>query len=372
MSDFKVLTSPQGGRVTLDGRDIINMAANNYLGLANHPRVVQAAKDALDKYGLGAGAARGIVGNFAPHEELEEKLAAFKGTEASCVFNSGFAANLGAITQLIGKGDDVFSDELNHASIIDGIRLSKATVHAYPHMDMAELEKMLAESTAENKMIVTDAVFSMDGDLAPIPEIVELGKKYNAKVMIDDAHGDGVMGPSGRGTVDHFEVREGVYVETGSLSKGFGSAGGFVAGPKDFIDKVSKQARSFIFTATPMQPCMAAAAVAALDILNESDELVRTLWDNREYFMKGISDLGFDTRTTQTPIIPVMTYDEEKARELSARLFEEGVFSQALAFPVVPREQARLRVMVSAAHTKADLDEALSGFEKAGKALGII
>lgn len=372
MSDFKVITSPQGGRIILDGRDIINMAANNYLGLANHPRVVQVAKDALDAYGLGAGAARGIIGNFAPHEELEEKLAKFKGTEASCVFNSGFAANLGCITQMIGKGDDVFSDELNHASIIDGIRLSKATVHAYPHMNMEALEEMLAASTAENRMIVTDAVFSMDGDLAPIPDIVDLGKKYNAKVMIDDAHGDGVMGPSGRGTVDHFEVRDGVYVETGSLSKGFGSAGGFVAGPKDFIDRVSKQARSFIFTATPMQPCMAAAAVAALDILEESDELVRKLWDNREHFVKGIQQLGFDTGKTETPIVPVMIGDEDKAREFSAAMFEAGVFSQALAYPVVPKEKARLRVMVSADHSKADLDEALAAFERVGKEKGLI
>ena len=372
MSDFKVITGPQGGRIILDGKEMVNMAANNYLGLANHPKIVQAAKDALDEYGLGAGAARGIVGNLKPHEELEEKLAKFKGVEAVSIFNSGLTANIGAIPLLIGKGDDVFSDELNHASIIDGIRLSKATVHAFPHMDMQALEEMLKESTAENKLIVTDAVFSMDGDLAPVPEIVELGKKYNAKVMIDDAHGDGVMGPHGRGTVDHFDVRDGVFVETGSLSKGFGCAGGFVAGDREFIDKVNKQARSFIFTATPEQVCMAAAAVAAIDLLEESDELVKKLWDNREYFLEKIQALGFDTRTTQTPIIPVMTYDEDKAKELSAALFETGVFAQSIAYPVVPRGQARLRVMVSAAHSKEDLDEALAGFEKAGKELGII
>ncbi|MEE1170699.1 MAG: aminotransferase class I/II-fold pyridoxal phosphate-dependent enzyme [Anaerovoracaceae bacterium] len=372
MSDFKVITGPQGGRIILDGREMINMAANNYLGLANHPAVVGAAKAALDEYGLGAGAARGIVGNFRPHEELEEKLAAFKGVPAVSIFNSGLTANLGVIPLIIGKDDDVFSDELNHASIIDGIRLSKANVHAFPHMDMTALEEMLKESEAENKLIVTDAVFSMDGDLAPVPEIVELGKKYNAKVMIDDAHGDGVMGPHGRGTVDHFGVRDGVYVETGSLSKGFGCAGGFVAGSAELIDRVNKQARTFIFTATPEQVCMASAAIAAIDLLEESDELVRKLWDNREYFLEKIRALGYDTRTTQTPIIPVMTYDEEKAQKLSAELFENGVFAQSIAYPVVPKGQARLRVMVSAAHSREDLDAAIMGFKAAGKALGII
>lgn len=372
MSDFKVITGPQGGRIILDGREMINMAANNYLGLANHPRVVAAAKKALDEYGLGAGAARGIIGNFKPHEELEQKLAAFKGVPAVSIFNSGLTANIGTIPLLIGKGDDVFSDELNHASIIDGIRLSKANVHPFPHMDMNALEDMLKASTADNKLIVTDAVFSMDGDLAPVPEIVQLGKKYSAKVMIDDAHGDGVMGPHGRGTVDHFEVRDGVYVETGSLSKGFGCAGGFVAGDKELIDRVNKQARSFIFTATPEQVCMAAAAWEAIDILEESDELVKKLWDNREYFLEKIQGLGFDTRTTQTPIIPVMTYDEGKAAELSAALYETGVFAQSIAYPVVPKGAARLRVMVSAAHERKDLDEALTGFETAGKKLGII
>lgn len=372
MSDFKVITGPQGGRIILDGREMINMAANNYLGLANHPRVVAAAKKALDEYGLGAGAARGIIGNFKPHEELEQKLAAFKGVPAVSIFNSGLTANIGTIPLLIGKGDDVFSDELNHASIIDGIRLSKANVHPFPHMDMNALEDMLKASTADNKLIVTDAVFSMDGDLAPVPEIVQLGKKYSAKVMIDDAHGDGVMGPHGRGTVDHFEVRDGVYVETGSLSKGFGCAGGFVAGDEELIQRVNKQARSFIFTATPEQVCMAAAAWEAIDILEESDELVKKLWDNREYFLEKIQGLGFDTRTTQTPIIPVMTYDEGKAAELSAALYETGVFAQSIAYPVVPKGAARLRVMVSAAHEKKDLDEALTGFETAGKKLGII
>lgn len=372
MSDFKVITGPQGGRIILDGREMVNMAANNYLGLANHPRVVAAAKKALDEYGLGAGAARGIIGNFKPHEDLEQKLAAFKGVPAVSIFNSGLTANIGTIPLLIGKGDDVFSDELNHASIIDGIRLSKANVHAFPHMDMDALEEMLKESTAENKLIVTDAVFSMDGDLAPVPEIVELGKKYSAKVMIDDAHGDGVMGPHGRGTIDHFEVRGGVYVETGSLSKGFGCAGGFVAGDAELIERVNKQARSFIFTATPEQVCMAAAACEAIDILEESDELVKKLWENREYFLEKIRGMGFDTRTTQTPIIPVMTYDEGKAAELSAALYETGVFAQSIAYPVVPKGAARLRVMVSAAHEKRDLDEALAGFETAGKKLGII
>lgn len=377
---FKTIRGPQGGEINLDGRDVINMASNNYLGFADHPALVKAAKDAIDEYGVSAGAARHIIGNFEIHNQLEKKLAEFKEVEDTCVFSSGLTANTGVIPILVGKGDEVFSDELNHASIIDGIRLSRATVKVYKHKDMADLERLLKESDASakedgrtpNKLIVSDAVFSMDGDLATIPEIVALGKKYGVKVMIDDAHGDGVMGKVGRGTVDHFGVRDGVYVETGSLSKAFGSSGGFVAGPKELIDRVKLQARSFIFTATPIQPAFAAAALKALEMLMEDDAPVRKLWENRDYFMSKLSVLGYDLGHTESPVVPVMVGDEDKAREMSEKMYDEGVFAQAIVYPTVAKGKARLRVMISAAHTKEDLDKAVKAFEKVGKEMGLI
>ncbi|MCI2062717.1 MAG: glycine C-acetyltransferase [Eubacteriaceae bacterium] len=369
---FKTIRGPQGGEINLDGRDVVNMASNNYLGFANDPALVKAAKDAIDEYGVSAGAARHIIGNFLVHNELEKKLAEFKEVEDTCVFSSGLTANTGAIPMIVGKGDEVFSDELNHASIIDGIRLSRAAVRVYRHKDMADLERLLQEPAEGERLIVTDAVFSMDGDLAPIPEIVALGKKYDARVMIDDAHGDGVMGRSGRGTVDHFGVRDGVYVETGSLSKAFGSSGGFVAGPKELIDKIRVQSRSFIFTATPMQPVFAAAALKAIEMLMEDDAPVRKLWDNREYFMGKMSTLGYDLGHTETPVVPVMVGDEALAKEMSEMLYNEGIFAQAIVYPTVAKGKARLRVMISAAHTKKDLDKAVAAFAKVGKEAGVL
>ncbi|MEE3362311.1 MAG: aminotransferase class I/II-fold pyridoxal phosphate-dependent enzyme [Anaerovoracaceae bacterium] len=369
---FKTITGPQGGRVVLDGREVINMASNNYLGLANHPEVVKAAQEALAEYGLGAGAARGIIGNFKVHDELEAELAKFKGTEASCVFNSGYTANVGTIPVLAGKGDDIFSDELNHGSIIDGIRLSHASVHVYPHNDMEKLEQDLAASEADNKLVITDGVFSMDGEIAKVPEIVEIAEKYGAKVMVDDAHGDGVLGDHGRGTIDHFGLQGRIYVETGSLSKGFGSSGGFAAGPADLMEKVMTKARSFILSATPIQPVLAAGALKALQMLGESDELVKKLWHNRDYFFNRASELGFDLGKTETPVIPVLVGGEETAQELSDRLFEKGVFAQAIKFPLVARGNARLRVMISADHEEKDLDIVLDALEEAGRELNLI
>ena len=369
---YRTLYGPQGAHINLDGREIINMASNNYLGLANDPDLVAAAKEAIDKYGVGPSASRNIVGNFAIHDELEEALAKFKGVEAVLVFNSGVAANTGVIPVLVGKGDTIYSDELNHGSIIDGCRLSRANVKVYPHMDLAKLEEMLKEPTEGKKLLVADAVFSMDGDLAPLPEMAALAEKYGAMFMVDDAHGDGVMGPYGKGTVEHFGLRYKVTVETGSLSKAFGAAGGFVAGTKEFIEELRPKARSFIFTASPLAPCLTAAALAAINKIADDDTLVKRLWENREYFAKRMEEAGLNTGSTVTPVIPVIVGDAEKAEELSARLYEKGVYAQAIKFPVVPRGTARLRVMISAAHTREDLEKAADAIIEITKEMGII
>ena len=371
---YRTLSSPQGGRIILDGREVINMASNNYLGLANHPDVVAAAKDAIDKYGVATTASRNICGNYPVHDELEEKLAKFKNVEAVLVFNCGVSANSGLIPQLVGKGDFIYSDELNHGSIIDGCRLSGAKIKVFRHMDMAHLEELLQEpGTAEGKkLIITDGVFSMDGDLAPLPEMADLADKYGAELVVDDALGDGVMGPGGRGTVDHFGLRDRVRIETGSLSKAFGSAGGFVAGPKDFIEALRPKARSFIFTASPMAPCLTAAAAKAVDLVLESDELVKKLWDNRNYFAEKLEKLGLNIGTSVTPVIPIIVGDAEKAQELSRMMYERGVYAQALQFPMVPRDTARLRTIISADHTKEDLDQVLAAVEECAKELGLI
>ncbi|MBO5330322.1 MAG: aminotransferase class I/II-fold pyridoxal phosphate-dependent enzyme, partial [Anaerotignum sp.] len=371
---YRTLTSPQGGRIILDGKEVINMASNNYLGLANHPDVVAAAKDALEKYGVATTASRNICGNYPVHDELEEKLAKFKNVEAVLVFNCGVSANSGLIPQLVGKGDFIYSDELNHGSIIDGCRLSGAKIKVFRHMDMAHLEELLQEpGTAESKkLIITDGVFSMDGDLAPLPEMADLADKYGAELVVDDAHGDGIMGPGGRGTVDHFGLRDRVRIETGSLSKAFGSAGGFVAGPKDFIEALRPKARSFIFTASPMAPCLTAAAAKAVDLVLESDELVKKLWDNRNYFAEKLEKLGLNIGTSVTPVIPIIVGDAEKAQELSRMMYERGVYAQALQFPMVPRDTARLRTIISADHTKEDLDQVLAAVEECAKELGLI
>ncbi len=369
---YRTLSSPQGGRIILDGREVINMCANNYLGLANHPEVVAAAKDAIDKFGVATTASRNIVGNYTVHDELEEKLAKFKGVEAVLVFNCGVSANSGLIPQLVGKGDFIYSDELNHGSIIDGCRLSGAKIKVFRHMDMAHLEELLQEPVEGKKLIITDTVFSMDGDLAPLPEMADLADKYGAELVVDDAHGDGVMGPGGRGTVDHFGLRDRIRIETGSLSKAFGSAGGFVAGPRDFIEALRPKARSFIFTASPMAPCLTAAAAKATDLMMESDELWKKLWDNRNYFAEKLEKLGLNIGSSVTPVIPIIVGDAEVAQQLSAMMYEKGVYAQALQFPMVPRGAARLRTILSADHTKEDLDYVVDALEECAKELRLI
>ena len=364
---YRTVHSPQGARINLDGREVINMASNNYLGLASHPEVIIAAKNALDQYGVGTTASRNIVGNFPVHDALEKALAKFKDVEAVLVFNSGLSANTGIIPFLVGKGDVIYSDALNHGSIIDGCRLSGAKVKVYEHKSAEALEGKLKEPVEGKKLIVTDGVFSMDGDLAPLPEIARLAEKYGAMLMVDDAHGDGVMGPMGRGTVEHFGLREQVFVETGSLSKAFGSAGGFVAGARELIDALRPKARSFIFTASPMAPCLAAGALKAIELISEDTSYVGQLWENRAYFAERMEKLGLNIGTSVTPILPVIVGQEEVAEKMSQALFEKGIFAQAIKFPMVPKGAARLRFMISAGHTKEDLDlaaDATEGFLK--------
>lgn len=369
---YRTLYGPQGGHINLDGRDVINMASNNYLGLANHPALVAAAKEAIDQFGVGPCASRNIVGNFTIHDELEEKLAKFKDVEATLVFNCGVSANSGVIPCLVGKGDTIYSDELNHGSIIDGCRLSRAEIKVFKHMDMDSLEAKLKEPVTGKRLIITDGVFSMDGDLAPLPDMADLADKYDATLVVDDAHGDGVMGPYGKGTVEHFGLRDRIHIETGSLSKAFGAAGGFVAGSCELIDKIRPQARSFIFTASPLAPCLTAAALKAVEMVSADDSLVKKLWENREYFAARMQKLGLNIGSTVTPVIPVIVGEGEKAQQMSQSLYEKGIYAQGLQFPVVPRGAARLRVMVSAAHTKEDLDRAADAIEASAKELGLL
>ena len=365
---YRTVYSPQGARILLDGIEVINMASNNYLGLASHPDVIQAAKDALDQYGVGPTASRNIVGNFPVHDALEKALAEFKDVEATLVFNCGVSANTGVIPFLVGKGDVIYSDALNHGSIIDGCRLSGAKIKVYQHKDMISLEEILKEPVTGKKLIVTDGVFSMDGDLAPLPQIADLAEKYGALLMVDDAHGDGVMGPMGKGTVDHFGLRSRVFVETGSLSKAFGSAGGFVAGSKEFIEALRPQARSFIFTASPMAPCLAAAALKVIEMISKDGSYVDKLWENREYFANRMTEAGLNIGTTVTPVIPVIVEDEGVAQRISKDLFERGIFAQAIQFPMVPKGAARLRFIISAGHTRADLGLAADAIIESAKA----
>ena len=370
---YRTMHSPQGARIHLDDREnMINMAANNYLGFANHPEVIKAAQEALVTYGLATTASRNIVGNIPIHDALEEALAKYKEVEATLVFNCGVSANTGIIPFLVGKGDVIYSDALNHGSIIDGCRLSGAKVKVYEHKNMESLEARLKEPVDGKRLVVTDGVFSMDGDLAPLSEIADLADKYTAMLMVDDAHGDGVMGTNGRGTVDHFGLQGRVFVETGSLSKAFGSAGGFVAGSKELIDALRPQARSFIFTASPMAPCLCAGALKAVELVANDKRYVEKLWENRAYFAEKLIKLGLNLGTSVTPIIPIIVGDEEKAKKMSEDLFEKGVYAQAICFPMVAKGVARLRMILSADHSKEDLDFAVAAIEESAKAMGMI
>lgn len=368
-----VLEGPSGARSIINGKEVINLSSNNYLGLANNPRLKKAALEAVEKWGVGAGAVRTIIGTMSIHEELESKLAEFKHVEAVLVFQSGFTANAGAIPAVVDKGDVIISDELNHASIIDGCRLSRADVVRYKHSDMKDLERVINEvkDKYNTKLIITDGVFSMDGDIAKLPEIVELAEKYGCLTYVDDAHSSGVLGKSGRGSADHFGLHGRVDIQIGTLSKAIGVVGGYVAGNKNLIDWLNHRGRPFLFS-TAAPPSVAAACLEAINILSESSELTDRLWDNARYLKNGLNKLGFNTGKSETPITPVMAGEDRKAIELSKRLFEEGVFAQSIVFPTVPRDGARVRTIVTAAHTKKDLDDALNAFEKVGKELGLI
>ncbi len=370
-NNIRTLESPQGAWVEINGKEVLNFSSNNYLGLANHDETIKAAEEALEEYGNGPGAVRSIAGTMTLHNELEKKLAEFKKAEATVTFQSGFCANLAVIPALVGKGDTVISDELNHASIIDGIRLTGADVKVYDHCDMESLESVLQSDLQGRKLIITDGVFSMDGDIAPLPEITELAKKYNALVMVDDAHGEGVLGSHGRGIVDHFGLHGKVDVEIGTFSKAIGTVGGCAAGSETLIEYLKQQGRPFLFSSAVTPPDVA-ATIKAIDILEKDDTLVRKLWSNGDLFKEKMKESGFDVGHSETPITPVMIGEAKDASEMSSKLFDEGVFAQSIGYPTVPKGKARIRVMISATHSEEDLEFALSKFEKVGKEMGLI
>ncbi|MFO3796636.1 MAG: glycine C-acetyltransferase, partial [Anaerolineales bacterium] len=347
---IRTIQSPQGAWLKVDGKDVLNFCSNNYLGLANHPRLVEAARQAVQKYGVGPAAVRSIAGTMDLHVELERRLATFKGVEAAITFQSGFNANLGTIPALVGREDVIFSDELNHASIIDGCRLSGATIVRYAHNDVQDLEHKIQEWQGKYRraLIVTDGVFSMDGDIAPLPEIYEVAHRHDILLMVDDAHGEGVLGRGGRGIVDHFDLHGKVDIEVGTLSKAFGVVGGVVAGNARIVEWLRQRGRPFLFSSAMTVPDVA-ACLAALDLLEESTHLVEKLWENTRYFKAEMKRLGFDIGQSQTPITPIMLGEAPLAQEFSRRLFDEGVFAMAIGYPTVPKGKARIRVMISAA-----------------------
>ena len=370
---IRTIGSAQGARLIVDGKDVLNFCSNNYLGLANHPKIVEAAKDATTKYGVGPAAVRSIAGTTDLHVELEKRLAKFKGAEDVITFQSGFTANLGTISALIGKEDVIFSDRLNHASIIDGCRLSGGRIVPYDHNDPTALEAAIKENagTYRRALIVTDGVFSMDGDIAPLPALYEVAKKYDILFMVDDAHGEGVLGKGGRGIVDHFDLHGKVDIEVGTMSKAFGVVGGMVAGNKVIIEWLRQRGRPFLFSSAVTAPD-AAACLAAVDLLEESTALVDKLWDNAKYFKSEMKKLGFDTGVSETPITPIMLGEAPLAQQFSRELFENGVFAMSIGFPTVAKGKARIRVMISASHDRDDLGQGLEAFAKVGKKLGVI
>ena len=365
------MDSPQGASVVINGRRVLNFCANNYLGLANHPRLVEAATQAMQKYGVGPGAVRSIAGTMSLHVELEKRMAAFKHVEAAITFQSGFTANGATIPALVGKEDAIFSDELNHASIIDGSRLSGAKIYRYAHCNPDDLRRVIREAagTYRRGLIISDGVFSMDGDYAPLDKLVEVAKEFDLMTMVDDAHGEGVLGEGGRGIVDHFKLHGQVDVEVGTFSKAFGVVGGVVAGNAKIIEWLRQRGRPFLFSSAVTVPDTA-ACLAAVDLLEESTELVDRLWANARFFQAEMKKLGFNTGMTQTPITPVMLGDVQLARRFSRELLEEGVFAGSLGFPTVPVGKARIRVMISAAHSQDNLERALDAFDQVGKQLG--
>ncbi len=370
---LRVLESACEPRCRFDNRDVINLASNNYLGLANHPRLIEEAVAATRRYGAGSGAVRTIAGTMSLHLQLEERIAAFKNVEACVVFQSGFAANAGTVAALLTPEDHVISDALNHASIIDGCRLSKANIHVFAHKDAAAAAEILTglAGKAGRKLLITDGVFSMDGDIGALPALVELAEKHDAIMMVDDAHASGVLGRNGRGTVDHFGVHGRVHIQVGTLSKAIGALGGYVCGSRDLIEFLYHRARPFLFS-TSHPPAVAAACLAAFDILEQEPERIQALWDNTNYFKQRLSEAGFNTGSSESPITPVIVGEAKEAHEFSAALFEEGVFATGIGFPTVARGRARIRTIVTATHTRADLDEALDTIVRVARRLGIL
>lgn len=374
---LRVLQGPSTPRCSVDGREVIMLCSNNYLSLSNHPKVKEAALEAVRTHGAGSGSVRPIAGNMDLHVELERRLAAFKEAEASLVYQTGFAANAGLIPQLVDAGDLVVSDELNHGSIIDGVRLSKADRSVYRHGDAADLARIMHEAEEHSPayrriLVVTDGVFSMDGDIAPLDEVSRIADEHGAMVYVDDAHGEGVLGSGGRGIVSHFGLaRDKVHVEMGTFSKAFGVVGGHVSGSRDLVNFALNRSRTWLLSGSH-PPAVAAATIAAIDVLETEPQHVRNLWDNTDYFRKQVGGMGFDTGKSQTPIIPIMIGRSGDAKTFSSRLFEEGVFALPIVFPMVAQDKARIRTILNAALTRTDLDEALSAFEKIGREMRLI
>src|SRR5687767_2062886 len=369
---LRVLDGEQKARTSVDHRSVVNLSSNNYLGLTTHRKLRERALQALQSLGVGTGSVRTIAGTMEIHMELERRLARFKQTEAAVVFQSGFTANAGTVSSILGREDAIVSDELNHASIIDGGRLSRATIKVFPHRDVTAARRILETlPQAQRKLLITDGVFSMDGDLGALPELCDLADEFGCIMMVDDAHASGVFGRSGRGTVDHFGMHGRVDIQVGTLSKAIGALGGYVAGSRSLIDFLYHRARPFLFS-TSHPPAVAAACIAALDVLLEEPGIIDRLWENTRFFKAGLEQMGFNTGLSESPITPVIVGDGATAMKLSDRLFEEGVFAQGIAFPTVAKDKARVRTIVTATHTREDLQYALDAFERVGRELGLI
>ena len=370
---LRILETEQRPVSRFDGREVINLSSNNYLGLTTHAKLRRRAIEATEKYGVGSGAVRTIAGTMSIHMELEEKIAKFKHVEASVVFQSGFTANAGTVSAILGKEDVIISDALNHASIIDGCRLSRAEIKVFPHKNVTACEDVLKglASHKGHKLLITDGVFSMDGDIAPLPDLLQLAEKYGCIMMIDDAHSSGVLGRNGRGTVDHFNLHGRVDIQVGTLSKAIGALGGYVCATHDTIDFLYHRARPFLFS-TSHPPSVAATCIAAFEILDEEPRLVEQLWSNTRFFKAGLQKLGFNTGQSETPITPVMVGEAALAHEFSRQLFQNGVFAMGIGFPTVARDKARIRTIVTASHTEAELSKALDIMGAVGKQLKII
>ena len=376
---LRILEGEQKGHATFDHRNVVNLSSNNYLGLTTHPRLREAALEATRALGVGSGSVRTIAGTMDIHMELERRLAAFKKTEAVVVFQSGFAANAGTVAAVLSKDDFVVSDELNHASIIDGSRLSRATIKVFPHKDVDAARKVLRElpiassgsGVGPRALLITDGVFSMDGDLGALPELCAVAEEFGVIMMVDDAHASGVFGRSGRGTIDHFNMHGRVDIQVGTLSKAIGALGGYVAGSRALVEFLYHRARPFLFS-TSHPPAVAAACIAALDVLEQEPQIIERLWENTRFFKSGLQTLGFNTGLSESPITPVIVGDGALAMKLSDRLFQEGVFAQGIAFPTVARDKARVRTIVTATHTRDELQFALDVFAKVGRELSIL